>query len=96
MSPSSRWIFAVTFVLASTGFLLPFWPLSVLGVVLCALSGRWFFALFIGLMLDIAWGAPTGTAQYLYFPFTALALLCVVARYWGARYFLDRNPQEHL
>jgi hypothetical protein len=96
MSKNSRWIYAVTFLLAAAGFLMPLWPLSVLVTMLAALSGRWIFAVMMGLMLDLAWGAPTGTLQYLFFPFTIVALLCVVARSWGGYYFLDRNPQEKI
>ncbi len=96
MSKSSRWIYAVTFLLAATGFLMPWWPFSVLGVVIAALSGRWIFAVILGLLLDLAWGAPTGSLGYFFFPFTAAALACVVARYWGSYYFLDKNPQERL
>ncbi len=96
MSHSSRLLYAITFVLASAGFLLPFWPLSVAGVAIAALSGRWIFAVIIGLLLDIAWGAPTGTYQYIFFPFTVLALACMIARYYGARYFFDRNRQEKI
>ena len=96
MSKSSRWIYAVTFLLAAGGFLIPFWPLSVLGVLLAALSGRWIFAVIVGLLLDIAWGAPTSTLRYLLFPFTVVALLGVALRQWGGYYFLDRNPQERL
>ncbi|MSR71039.1 hypothetical protein EXS62_03315 [Candidatus Kaiserbacteria bacterium] len=96
MTQTSRWIYAVTFLLGAAGFLLPFWPLSVLGVALCALSGRWLFAVAMGLLFDIAFGAPTGAWHFFFFPFTVLALLCGLARVWGGRYFLDRQPQETL
>jgi hypothetical protein len=96
MSRNSRWIYAATFLLAAAGFLVPFWPLSVLGTLIAALSGRWIFAILMGLLLDIAWGAPTGTLRFLFFPFTIVALLGVIARYWGSYYFLDKNPQERL
>jgi hypothetical protein len=96
MSRSSRYIYAVSFILGAAGFLLPLWPLSVLGVLLCALSGRFIFALFMGLLLDIAWGAPSGTAQYLFFPFAALALGGVVVHVFGVRYFFDRTVQEKI
>ena len=86
----------MTFILASAGFLLPFWPLSVAGVAIATLSGRWVFAVIIGLLLDIAWGAPTGTYRYIFFPFTVLALVCMIARYYGAYYFFDRNRQEKI
>ena len=96
MSQSSRWIYAVTFLLASAGFLYPFWPLSVAGVLLASLSGRFMFGILIGLILDLAWGAPTGTLHYLFFPFTIVALLGLIARYSGSYYFLDKNPQEKI
>lgn len=96
MSQNSRWIYAVTFLLASAGFLVPFWPLSVAGVALAALSGRWIFGVSTGLLLDLAWGAPVGTYHYFFFPFTIVALLGFVARYWGSYYFLDRNRQEKI
>ena len=96
MSHSSRLLYAITFILASAGFLVPFWPLSVAGVAIAALSGRWVFAVIIGLLLDIAWGAPTGTYRYIFFPFTVLALVCMIARYYGAYYFFDRNRQEKI
>ncbi len=75
---------------------MPLWPLSVVGVVLAALSGRWIFAVIVGLMLDLAWGAPTGMYRYLFFPFTIVALVGFIVRYWGSRYFLDKNPQERI
>lgn len=94
MSPTSRWLYAVCFVLAAAGFLLAFWPLSALAVLVCALSGRIVFALLIGLLIDLALGAPTGTAQYLYFPFVALALFGFCVRYWGGRYLRNRSTQD--
>ncbi len=96
MTPSSRWIYAVSFILLSLGFLSPFWPLSLLGILLSALSGRYVFAVFVALILDIAYGAPTATVAYIYFPFTALALVASLLRHFSARFFLDRNRQETL
>ena len=96
MSQNSRWIYAIAFLLASAGFLVPFWPLSVAGIVLAALSGRRIFAVITGLLLDLAWGAPTGTLHYFFFPFTIAALAGFIARYCGSQYFFDRNPQEKL
>ena len=96
MSHNSRFIYAVTFLLASAGFLVPLWPLSVAGVLLAALSGRWIFGVLTGLLLDLAWGAPTGTLYYFFFPFTIVALAGFIARYWGSYYFLDRNRQEKI
>lgn len=96
MTPESRWIYAVTFLLASAGFLVPFWPLSAIGILLCALSGRFVFAVFIALLIDIAQGAPTGLLSYVLFPHTVLALLAALARLYGARFFLDRNLPEKI
>lgn len=97
MSPSQqRWILAVFFALAALGFLLPLWPLSVLGVVLMAAWGRWFFAILMGILLDLAWGAPVGLAHFLYFPFTLTAVVAALARLWGGKYFADRGRQETL
>ena len=96
MTQSSRWIYATTFLLAAAGVLLPFWPLSIAGVLIAALSGRWIFAVIIALLVDLAWGAPTGVLHFLYFPFTLLALAAAAARMWGGRYFLDKHPQEKL
>lgn len=96
ISQASRWIYAVSFALIGTGFLLPLWPLSLAGVALAALSGRWIFGLLMALLLDVAWGAPMGLAQYLYFPFTIAALLLSVGRFWGASYFYDRSSLDTL
>lgn len=93
---ASRWIYAVSFALIGTGFLLPLWPVSLAGVALAALSGRWIFGLFMALLLDVAWGAPFGLAQYLYVPFTIAAIVFALARYWGASYFYDRSTLDTL
>ncbi len=53
-SNSTKWILASSFALSAIGFLLPFWPLAVVGILLAALSGRVVFAIAIGLLLDIA------------------------------------------
>ena len=95
-NPASRWIYAVSFTLAAAGFLMPLWPLSLTGILLCALSGRWIFGLLMALLLDIAWGAPFGLAAYLYFPFTAAALLGATVRYFSASYFLERGATDTL
>ena len=82
----STWIFAISFLLAAVGFLWPFWPLAAAGILLAALAGRPYVALALGLLLDIAYGAPLGHWHFLYVPFTLLAALAVCARYFGARY----------
>ncbi len=96
MSRSSRLIYALSFIIAVAGLLLPLWPLCVAGILIAALSGRWLFAAFVGLLIDIAWGAPAGMLHYLYFPFTALALLGALAHWFFAGYFLDRTPTDTL
>lgn len=96
VNQASRWIYAVSFALVGTGFLLPLWPVALLGVALSALSGRFVCALLIALLLDVAWGAPFGLAQYLYFPFTAAALVMTVVRYYSASYFYDRSTPDTL
>ena len=96
MSQFTRFIYAVSFVLAGAGFILPLWPLSVVGVLLAALSRRYVFAVIIGVLLDLAWGPPQGVLHVLYVPFTLLALLATAARFWGSSYFLDRNIDERL
>ena len=93
---ATKWILACSFATASAGFLLPFWPLSVAGILLASLSGRWTFAIAIGLLFDIAYGAPMGNMKYLYFPFTAVALLGILARIFSLRYLFNKNIQEKL
>ena len=88
-------IVATSFVLAALGFLLSFWPLSVAGILLAALMGRWVTAILLGLLKDIAYGTPVGVLHFLFFPFTLLALLGIVARQLKLRYF-RKPPVDHL
>ncbi len=74
-------IIAASFALAALGFVFGFWPLSVAGIVLAALAGRWVTALLLGLLMDIAYGTPVGYLHVLFFPFALLALLCILARH---------------
>jgi hypothetical protein len=96
MKNPRRWILAVFIALTALGFVLPFWPLSALGLILLSLWGRWLVALLLGLLIDVAWGAPVGALHFIYFPFAALALVVALARLYGARYFIDRTPSETL
>jgi hypothetical protein len=91
MSNTHKWILATSFATAAAGYLLPFWPLSVVGIMIAALSGRALFALSIGLLFDIAYGAPQGTMHLLYFPFTICAIVGIVARTFGLKYFLSKE-----
>ncbi len=93
---ASRWIYATTFVLAAAGFLIPLWPVAIIGVAVATLSGRFVFGVCLALLLDIAWGAPTGTAAYFYFPVTIFALVGTLAHLWGKRFVIDSNPRETL
>jgi hypothetical protein len=79
-------VFALSIVLAAAGFLLPLWPLSLVGVAIAGLAGRWAFALMLGLLLDIAFGAPVGQWHLLYFPFVFFALVLTMVRYFSSTY----------
>lgn len=96
MTLASGHIYALTFAIAATGFLVPFWPLSVAGILIAALSGRYIFALMVALLLDLASGVPTGFLHYLYAPFTILAALAGALRLFGGAYVLDKTPPDTL
>ncbi len=96
MSLSSRYIYAISFAIAATGFLVPLWPLCVVGILIAALSGRYFFALLMGVLIDLGFGPPAGWLYYIYMPFTALAAACALARFVGASQFLDKTPPDTL
>lgn len=96
MSKSNQVIFAIIFLLASVGFLLPFWPLAALAVILAAFLGHPFYAVILGVLLDFAYGAPTGMKYYLFFPFTILAGVSFGLKILGLKYFLGKKPPEHL
>lgn len=96
MTVSSRYIYALSFIIAAAGFLLPFWPLCVIGVLIAALSGRYLFAVAMALLLDIGSGVPTGMLHFLYAPFTVLAAVGSLLRLFGERYFLDKTPADTL
>jgi hypothetical protein len=87
---------AITFLVASAGFLLQLWPLALAGVVAMACVGRGWYAIPAGFLLDLAYGAPVGALAYLFFPFTIAALAVVVVRFWMGRYFFDKTSQDKL
>lgn len=93
---SNRWLLACICVVIAGSFLAGFWPLAALGVVGMGFVGRGLFAVVLGLLLDLAYGAPVGLAAYMLFPFTILGLTVVVVRFWSARYFMNRSSPEHL
>jgi len=83
-------------LLVLAGFLIPFWSLAALAVVAAAFLGEIVMALILGLLLDLVYGAPTGTFSFLLFPFTLLALLCVVGERTGVRMLFDRSESDTL
>jgi hypothetical protein len=89
-------LLAYVFVLAAGGFIASFWPLEALGVLIAALLGYPVYAVGVGILLDLAYGAPTGHLHPLLFPMTVLALLGLIARHWGKRYFFDASAQDTL
>lgn len=96
MTITSRYIYALTFAIAATGFLLPFWPLCAIGILIAALSGRWVFAVIIALLIDLGSGVPTGILHYLFVPFTVLAIVATLVRVFASSYFLDKTPPSTL
>jgi len=96
MSRSSQLIYALSFVIAASGFFLPFWPLCIVGILIAALSGRWVFAILTGLLIDLAWGAPQGVLALVYVPFTLVGVAAALLRHFFAGYFLDRSPSDTL
>ncbi|MDE1924770.1 MAG: hypothetical protein KGH79_01135 [Patescibacteria group bacterium] len=95
MKKNTTWLLAVSFVLAAAGFLLPFWPLSAAGILVLACSGRFILAIALGLLLDIAYGAPIGRFHFLFFPFIILAAAGGAARY-AAMHYLRKSPTDTL
>lgn len=96
MSTSTRWLLALTFLVASAGFLLEMWPLALAGVIAMGCVGKGWFAIPMGFLLDLAYGMPVGTLKYVFFPFTVAALLVIVIRFWTSRYFFDRTSGDKL
>jgi hypothetical protein len=93
---SNKWILIAAFMLAAGGYLIPFWPIEVAGIIIASFAGSRLAAPALGLLLDIAYGAPTGLAQYLFFPFTLGALAALLLRYVGSRYVVERFTRERL
>lgn len=89
-------ILAIAFLCAASGFIINFWPLEVVGIVGAALLGHYIFALLVGVMLDLAYGTPTGILYYLFFPFTLLAAASVLGRIVGKKFLIRKTPPEHL
>lgn len=96
MKKSNRIILALSFLLAAMGFLIPFWPLEILALIVATFGGYPLFALAVGVLLDLAYGIPTGPLQYVFFPFTLFALITIGARLLSRRYMFGRQPPEHI
>ena len=95
-NPKQKWIFIAAFLLAAGGFLVPFWPLEILGILVGSWAGSGLIAVALGLLLDLAYGTPTGITHYLFFPFTLLATVALLARYIGARFLFERSRHDTL
>jgi hypothetical protein len=93
---STRTLLALTFLVTSAGFLMELWPLALVGIVAMGCVGKGWYAIPVAFLLDLAYGAPTGTMYVLVFPFTIAALAVIVIRFWAARYFLDKTSQERI
>lgn len=96
MKTRTRILLALCFLISAAGFLLESWPLQVVGLAAMTFVGRGFFALPLGLLLDLAYGSPMGALHYIFFPFTILALVLIIARYWAGKYFLDKSSKSTL
>ena len=96
MSVLHRFMAAGAFLVAAAGFMLGLWPLEAAGVLSMAFVGKGWLAVPLGFLLDIAYGSPVGALHYLFFPFTILALVVIILRFWGNKYFLDKTSQDTL
>lgn len=88
--------YALSFVVAAVGFMLPFWPLCALGILVAALAGRYAFAIVLALLIDLGFGMPTGSLSRLVVPFTLLAGAAAALRLLASSYFLDKTPPDTL
>ena len=81
---------------AALGVLLPYWPLSLAGVLIAAFGGQWILATVLGLLLDIFYGRPpAGWLHAVSFPFAALAVFVSLLRVFVTRY-LRKSETEFL
>lgn len=78
------------------GVLVSNWMFAAVGLVLAAVLGRWFMALFFGMLLDVMYGAPYGRFQALHVPFTIIAIFLICVRISFSRYFMERGRGAYL
>lgn len=93
---TTKWVLIASFLCVSGGFVVGFWPISLVGVGISAFGGVPIAAILFGLLLDIAYGVPTGVLHYLYVPYTIAALGAIGLRIMSMRFLLERSAQERL
>lgn len=67
-----------------SGFLVPWWPLCVGGVLLLAVSGSWFLMTLVAFSVDLLWGSNIFGYQV---PICALSAMAVL---WVRHYVMSR------
>jgi hypothetical protein len=80
--------FGVSILLVTAGFFIPFWPLCVVGVLLLGATSHRILALMTGVLLDLAYGVPTGIFHIILFPFTILAIIAMLFPVLSKQYLL--------
>lgn len=75
------------------GFLIPWWPLCLVSLLIAAGTGRFVIAVCMGLILDIAYGAPPGYLHALQFPFALLAAILSLTYAFLSRYVLASDSK---
>ncbi len=93
---ATHWLALSIYVVSSASFVLQFWPLAAVGVIALTFVGGGLLSLPLALLLDLAYGEPTGYAAYLFFPYTVAALAIVTIRHTAGRYFLRRASRDTL
>lgn len=96
MEIKDTWTYVASFLLAAGGYLLPFWPLSLLGILLAVVRGKWIFAVVLALLVDLMWGPVFGLVSVVYVPFTVFAVVASALRYFLAQNLLSKSPPERL
>lgn len=81
-------------ILALAGLIVPFWPLSLIGIAVICASGGVVLGLSLAILFDIVWGLPSGILEVLVLPATALALLILIGRILVLRYMRRGMPER--